>query len=68
MALSRKNKLAIAVSGVVVLLAGCDNPDHTNNWDTSSARSGDATAANTSIQEIQTWPPAAYKTTVGSGG
>ena len=68
MALSRRSKLAATAACLLPLLAGCGTPDYLNNWDTSSARSGNASAANTSIQEIQTWPSSAYKTTVGSGG
>lgn len=47
-------------------LSGCE--DYLNSWDTSSFRTGNASEANTAIQEIEPWPPSAYRTTVGSGG
>ncbi|MBR9650363.1 hypothetical protein [Thalassovita aquimarina] len=65
---SRKSKLGIAaLFGVSTLvLSGC--ADYLSNRDTVTARVGNASMANTAIQEIQPWPPAAYKTTVGYGG
>lgn len=68
MASLSKNRTAIGLSSLaaILLLSGCE--DYLNNWDTSSFRTGDATEANTAIQEIEPWPAAAYVTTVGTGG
>jgi hypothetical protein len=68
MVLSTRSKLGVLFVTAAGVLSGCGTPDYTNNWDTSSYRTGNASAANTSIQELQTWPPMAYKSTVGSGG
>lgn len=69
MALSKRNKLLALLGGAgIALLSGCGTADYMNNWDTSSARTGNANQANTAIQTIQTWPPSAYRTPVGSGG
>ncbi|WP_353474342.1 hypothetical protein PVT71_20590 [Salipiger sp. H15] len=65
---SQRNKALFAAGAVALLLSACGPADYLNNWDTSSARSGDAMEANTAIQELEAWPPAAYRTTVGSGG
>ncbi|WP_226627593.1 hypothetical protein [Alloyangia pacifica] len=65
--LQRSKPLCAAVAAAL-LLSACGSADYKNNWDTSSARSGDAMMANTAIQELEAWPPAAYRTTVGSGG
>ncbi len=61
-----KPLFAAIIAGLT--LSACGSADYLNNWDTSAARSGDAMMANTAIQELEAWPPAAYKTTVGSGG
>ncbi|MYM55286.1 hypothetical protein [Thalassovita mangrovi] len=68
MASSRKSKLGIAAlfGGMILTLSGC--ADYLSNRDTITARAGNASMANTAIQEIQPWPPAAYRTTVGYGG
>lgn len=65
---SQRNKALFAGLAAIVLLSGCGSADYQNNWDTSSARTGDAMMANTAIQELEAWPPSAYRTTVGSGG
>ncbi len=64
----QRNKSFFAAAAIAFALSACGSADYQNNWDTSSARSGDAMMANTAIQELEAWPPAAYKTTVGSGG
>ena len=66
---SRKSKAIpgwICATALLVTLSGC--AEYINNWDTVSARAGNAHMANTAIQEIEPWPPAAYRTTVGNGG
>lgn len=65
---SRRNSLgAAALLGLTVLaLSGC--ADYLSNRDSVTARVGNSTMANTAIQEIQPWPPSAYRTTVGHGG
>ena len=49
-----------------VLTSGCS--DYLNNWDTVSYRAGDASYANSAIQQIDPRPSSAYLSTVGSGG
>jgi len=67
MASSRKSKALLGVGLLLVTLTGgC--AEYLNNWDTVSFRAGNSTNANTAIQEIEAWPPAAYESTVGSGG
>lgn len=68
MASLSKNKAVIGLTALTaaLLLSGCE--EYLNNWDTSSFRTGNASEANTAIQEIEPWPPAAYVTTVGAGG
>ena len=63
---NKRGAIFVASLAAVLLAGGC--ADYLNNWDTSSARTGDANQANTAIQSIETWPPAAYRSTVGSGG
>lgn len=65
---SRKSKLGmVALTGLLVLgLSGC--ADYLSNRDSVTARVGNAFEANTAIQEIQPWPPSAYRSTVGHGG
>lgn len=63
---NRPGLAALAAFAALFALGGC--ADYLNNWDTSSARTGNASMANTAIQSIETWPPAAYRSTVGSGG
>lgn len=64
--LRNKTILSVSTLGAALLLSGCD--DYLNNWDTSSFRTGNASEANTAIQEIEPWPAASYVTPVGSGG
>lgn len=68
MASSKRNKriLTALVLAASFGLSAC--ADYLNNRDTVSTRAGNANQANTAIQEIQPWPPGAYKTTVGHGG
>lgn len=72
MASSKRNDRSIPVGALASmllaagLLSGC--ADYQNNWDSSSARAGNANEANTAIQTLEAWPAAAYRTTVGSGG
>ncbi|MDA7427616.1 hypothetical protein PGB28_04035 [Primorskyibacter aestuariivivens] len=63
---SPRSKALFAALLLASLVGGC--ADYLNNRDTVSFRAGDAQNANTAIQEIEPWPPSAYKTTVGHGG
>lgn len=65
MAFLSRSKLAAALAALIGLGACAE---YTNNWDTVTLGAGNATEANTAIQEIEPWPPQAYNTTVGSGG
>ena len=68
MASSRRSRQGGILLAMILGAAGCSNSEYMNHWDTSSARTGNASQANTAIQVNQAWPPAAYRTTVGSGG
>lgn len=55
MALSRKSKIALLVLAAPIFVAGCA-AEYTNNWDSVSSRTGNASQANTAIQEVTAWP------------
>ncbi|MFD1341177.1 hypothetical protein [Litorisediminicola beolgyonensis] len=59
---SRSKRLG-AAAALLLLNAGCA-AEYWNNWDTVSARAGNAPEANTAIQTIQPWPPGAYDTDI----
>lgn len=68
MASSKRNKRIITAFVLAASFGLTACADYLSNRDTVSARAGNANQANTAIQEIQPWPPSAYKTTVGHGG
>lgn len=68
MALSQRSKrVAVALVGSCLFVAGCTNPEYTNNWDAVSAKAGNATYGNTAIHETTPFPPYAYDTTTSVG-
>lgn len=66
MELSSRSKAAALVLGACMMLSGC-GAEYMNNWDTVSSRTGNATQANTAIQEITAWPPNEGNTTIVFG-
>lgn len=64
--INRRVRFLGPVLGLAVLTSGCS--DYLNNWDTVSFRAGDASYANSAIQQIDPRPSSAYVSTVGSGG
>lgn len=61
-----ENKIILAAIGAFLALVGC-GAEHTNHWDTISARTGNAHEANTAIQEVTAWPRHVENTTILGG-
>lgn len=69
MALSKRNKgMAFALVAASLALGACTSPEYTNNWDSVSAKAGNATYANTAIQEDTAFPRNVDDQTTSVGG
>ena len=61
MPLLPKSRIVLLLGATLTL---CSCADYLNNWDTVSFRAGDASEANTAIQEIEPLPKNLENTTI----